>query len=111
MTCKLVFRPSFERSIKHLKKRYRNVAADLVVAFASIDADPTVGAVIPRDYAVRKLRVASRDMRRGKSGGFRLLYFLHDTQEELRAYILLLYAKSEREDVSFSELAALIKDI
>jgi mRNA-degrading endonuclease RelE of RelBE toxin-antitoxin system len=71
VTCKFVFLSRFDRAVKQLKKQYRQITADLEVALESIEQNPEIGAVIPRDYAVRKLRVTSRDMQRGKSGGFR----------------------------------------
>ena len=81
MTSKFVYMPLFERAIKHLKKRYRNIIADVEKALEIIETDSDKGTVIPNDYAVRKLRVASRDMQRGKSGGYRLLYRLSETSD------------------------------
>jgi len=68
--------PRFERAVKRLKKPYRHITDDLTKSLETIEENPAVGTVIPDDYLVRKLRVASKDMRRGKSGGFPLLYKL-----------------------------------
>lgn len=111
MSYRLIVRQSSRKSVKRLKKRYRNVTSDVAVAFDSILADPQLGTVIPRDFAIRKLRVASRDMRRGKSGGYRLLYLLKDKSDETWIYALELYAKSERDDVTQPELKDLLEGI
>src|SRR5215510_8173201 len=108
MTSKFVFMPSFERSFKQLKKRYRHVKDDLTQVLESIEANSSVGTVIPQDYGVRKLRVASQDMQRGKSGGFRLLYLLSGEETEgFIIYLLLLYAKTEWSDVTMEHLKRL----
>ena len=95
-----------------LKKRYPKVTSDLIKAFEDIEANPLVGVVIPEDYSIRKLRVASRDMQRGKSGGFRLLYKLRSHENEFTIAVLLyLYAKVDQSDVSVEFLATLDDDI
>ena len=112
MISKFVYMPRFERAVKQLKKRYRNLIDDIEKILEIMEAEPTSGTVIPNDYAVRKIRVASRDMQRGKSGGYRLLYFLSETQDQdLIAYLLFIYAKTDQEDVSLTQLEALIEDI
>jgi mRNA-degrading endonuclease RelE of RelBE toxin-antitoxin system len=108
--CKFVFLSRFDHAVKHLKKQYRQITLDMEAALESIEQNPEIGVVIPRDYSIRKLRVASRDMQRGKSGGFRLLYKLENTTgEEYIAYLLLVYAKVDQADVSLKELRDLIQ--
>lgn len=103
--------PRFERSLRKLKKRYPQITADLKSAFAEIETNPHAGVVIPDDFAIRKLRVASSDMQRGKSGGFRLLYKLIDENTTLKAILLFLYAKVDREDVTLALLETLLSEI
>jgi mRNA-degrading endonuclease RelE of RelBE toxin-antitoxin system len=110
VTCKFVFLPQFEHAVKVLKKQYRKISADLETALGMIEQDPEIGSVIPRDYAVRKVRVASRDMQRGKSGGFRLLYKLEAADEgDFIAYLLFVYAKADQADISLRELGDLLR--
>ncbi len=112
MTSKFVFMPRFERSVKQLRKQYRHIPDDLTEALASIEDNLTIGSVIPQDYMVRKLRVRSRDMRRGKSGGFRLLYKLSaEDSQDVIVYLLFVYAKSDQEDVTSAELKGLVDDL
>ena len=112
MTSKFLFMPRFERSVKQLKKQYRHITDDLAEALTSIEDNLSVGSVIPQDYMVRKLRVKSRDMRRGKSGGFRLLYKLsaEDSQDTI-VYLLFVYAKSDQEDVTSAQLKGLVENL
>lgn len=99
--------PRFERSLKKLTKRFPHLKTDLKKAFAEIETEPTTGNVIPDDFNIRKLRVSSTDMQRGKSGGFRLLYKLVTSEDTLTATLLFIYAKSDQEDVSSSLLKTL----
>ena len=54
----------------------------------------------------KKLRVRNSDMRKGKRGGYRLIYSV-DTSAEMIAP-LMLYTKSHKPDISKKELKALI---
>jgi hypothetical protein len=50
-------------------------------------------------------------MQKGKSGGFRLLYKLSADEEDLKATLLYIYAKTEQTDVSTLFLNALNDDV
>ncbi len=58
----------------------------------TLAADPKAGALIPGLGGIRKLRFAPAG--RGKSGAFRVIYYLLDDNTPLLA--LLLYAKNEQ---------------
>ena len=62
---------------------------DLITILA---ANPRAGAMIPGLGGIRKLRFAPEG--RGKSGGFRVIYFLLDDDSPVLA--LLLYGKNEQ---------------
>ena len=110
MPYKIVLTDSFKRSLKRLQKRYPQAKADVKEAVGSLLQNPQAGVIIPRGSGVRKLRVRNSNLQRGKSGGYRLLYFSSETPEPA-IYLLLLYAKSDQADVSLSELSALLDDL
>ena len=58
-------------------------------------------------YAVYKARVKSSDLKRGKRGGYRVLYYLKAFE---RIVLLTIYAKTEREDLSIAEIRRIVKD-
>lgn len=71
---------------------------------------PIAGVVIPRSGGLRKVRWSRAGM--GKSGGVRVIYYL--VPDRGRLYLMTVYAKSEREDLTPKELkkfAKLAKDI
>ncbi|MDZ7591977.1 MAG: type II toxin-antitoxin system RelE/ParE family toxin [Rubrivivax sp.] len=66
-------------------------------------AHPTAGDLIEGTGGVRKLRWA-RDGR-GKSGGVRVIYYFHS--EAMPLYLLTMFAKNERANLSKAERNAL----
>jgi mRNA-degrading endonuclease RelE of RelBE toxin-antitoxin system len=61
--------------------------------------DPLAGSVIPGLGGIRKLRFAPAG--RGKSGAFRIIYYVPGGDEPILA--LLIYGKNEQEDIPRSE--------
>lgn len=110
MSYKVVLTQSFKQSVKRLGKRFRHVKDDVRVAIESLERIPQLGSQIPGGDEVRKLRVANSDLTKGKSGGYRLLYKLTELPEPT-LYLLLLYAKSDQEDVTRDELRQLLDDL
>jgi hypothetical protein len=64
---------------------------------------PNLGALIQHSGGLRKVRWALSG--RGKRGGVRIIYYWAPAQQQL--LILFIYAKSERDDLSPSQLKAL----
>ncbi len=61
-----------------------------------IARNPEAGDVVPATGGVRKIRW--RRQGSGKRGGVRVIYFYHSTNAPL--FLLMVYAKAVREDVS-----------
>lgn len=76
MSYEVVLCDSFKRAVKYLEKRYPSVKDDVRNAIRRVLETPDAGDVIPGGHGVRKLRVANSDQRKGKSGGYRVLYYL-----------------------------------
>lgn len=64
---------------------------------------PGAGDLIPGSGGLRKLRVALPG--RGKRGGARLIYFWDKPRDQI--YLLLLYPKNERADLTRAQLKML----
>jgi mRNA-degrading endonuclease RelE of RelBE toxin-antitoxin system len=57
------------------------------------------------DYLVFKLRVRNSDIQKGKSGGYRLIYYLKISTTII---LLTIYSKSEQDDIAVSDLQQII---
>ncbi|WP_127716056.1 type II toxin-antitoxin system RelE/ParE family toxin [Halobacteriovorax sp. HLS] len=69
--------------------------------------DPSRGDVIAGTGGVRKFRVSDKSRRKGKRGGFRILYV--DLPKCKITYLLFLYNKDELENISSHQKKALRK--
>lgn len=89
-----------QQDIKRLKRKYRRAEAELRAALERLESDPHHGDLIPGLASVRKLKIASRDIRGGKGRGFRLITFWRQD----RLYVVWVYAKPERKTVTPAEI-------
>lgn len=74
--------------------------------------NPDVGSVIPGTGGLRKARIADPSRGKGKRGGYRVIYF--DLPRVERTYLLALYDKDEKADISADEkriLRALVNEL
>ncbi len=91
-----------------MRRKYPQIQSDIESAIEILLLHPSLGVLIPHTPSVRKLRVPSSDMARGKRGGFRLLYLLDIKNTCIT--LLFVYAKSIHEDISQKEIETLVKE-
>ncbi|PJC74512.1 MAG: hypothetical protein CO012_05975, partial [Syntrophobacterales bacterium CG_4_8_14_3_um_filter_49_14] len=56
-----------------------------------------------------KVRVASSDVKKGKRGGYRLIYFWK--AGEMKIYLLVAYFKGEKAEITKKEIETLLKKL
>ncbi len=91
-------------------KRYRSIRADLQEIIQTLQVGDFVGdrlTGIGNGYVVLKVRVKNRDLKKGKSAGYRLIYQVESPTSVL---LLTIYAKSDREDISASEVREILSE-
>jgi mRNA-degrading endonuclease RelE of RelBE toxin-antitoxin system len=98
----------FFRNLRRLSKKYRRVEADVDELYVQLEAGERPGERLQGldPYVIYKVRVASRDMQRGKSGGFRIIYYI-ETEEIL--LLVTIYSKTEYADIDEETIRAIIK--
>jgi len=78
--------PTFERDLKRLGRRYRRIRSDLEPLIEQLVAGETPGDRLQGVPAVAyKVRLTNRDARRGKSGGYRVIYCLPANERIFRS--------------------------
>ena len=98
----------FTKNIKTLKKRYPNIKADVESVINEIRQGSFLGdRVAHTGYIVFKARIKNRDIKKGKSAGYRLIYQLESQDSAL---LLKIYAKSDVSDISATEIKAIIAE-
>jgi mRNA-degrading endonuclease RelE of RelBE toxin-antitoxin system len=100
--------PEFEAKFKALKKRYRRIQADIKPVFEDLEAGLVLGDQFPGfDSVIMKVRVKNSDAQRGKSGGYRLIYWILSTEIIV---MLDIYSKTDQENVTVNEVRQIIKN-
>jgi len=102
------FTPEFKRNLRALSKRYHHIRSDIEPILNQLQAGIFVGDQIPHTgYTLYKVRVRNRDAQRGKSGGYRLIYYLQTPQSVI---LITLYSKTEQSDISATNLRRIIRE-
>jgi len=102
--------PPFDKAVKRLTKKYRHIKQDLQVLVGTLSANPLAGVAIPGfAHQVWKIRLASSDIRAGKRGGYRVIYAI--SREARTCYLMYIYSKPEKADVSAREIEALLVEL
>lgn len=105
-TIEIRLTPEFQTKFKALKKRYRNIQSDIKPIFEQLENGLVLGDQFSGiDAVVVKVRVKNSDAKRGKSGGYRLIYWL---ASPTLIIMLDIYSKSDQENVTAHEVRQII---
>ena len=100
--------PVFSRNLRDLAKKYRNIRNDIKPVVEQLEQGDLPGDQIPGvGYAVFKLRVRSSDIQKGKSGGYRLIYYVKTSTGII---LLTIYAKSEQVDIAAKDIQNIVAE-
>lgn len=90
--------PRFKKDLRELAKRYRSIRSDIQPLIEQLQAGETPGDRIAGvKYQVFKVRLKNSNIQKGKSGGYRVIYYVKTEREITLATI---YSKSDISDVS-----------
>lgn len=99
----------FRKAFLRLRKKYRHIDDDVNPLIVQLQRGETPGKQIQGvGYTVFKVRVQNTDAQRGRSGGYRVIYYIKTVEYVILTYI---YAKSERADISADELRRIVAEI
>ncbi|MEG3894937.1 MULTISPECIES: type II toxin-antitoxin system RelE/ParE family toxin [unclassified Microcoleus] len=99
--------PEFQRKLRTLAKKYRQVQADLHPILEQLQLGAFLGDQIPGiGSMVMKVRLKNSNIQKGKSGGYRLIYWI--SSPEL-IVLLDIYSKSDQQDTEVGEIRQIIK--
>ena len=110
MKFEIIFTNSFKRRLKKLKKKYPHIKEDLKDLLVKIEEGELPGDSVPGLFnKVYKVRCASSDMKRGKSGDYRVIYYLEGLDKSI--YLLTIYSKAERENIPVDLIVEVLKEL
>ena len=99
--------PYFDRQAKRLARKFKSFKKELAELFDSLETDPTQGTAL--GYDCYKIRIAIKSKGKGKSGGARAITHVIAVREHV--YLLTVFDKSEKDNISDKELQELLKMI
>jgi hypothetical protein len=94
----------FERQAKRLIKKYPSLKTELFQLIATLKENPNMGVSIGNNCFKIRIRMASKG--KGKSGGARVITNI--TVSGMKVYLLSIYDKSEKENLTDNELRGLL---
>ena len=96
------------RDLKHLRKKYPHVIDDVEGLIHQLEGGESPGNQVPGiGYTVYKVRLKSSDLSKGKSGGYRVIYYIRTPS---RIIIITVYVKNEQVDVTPEEIRRIIDE-
>ena len=100
----------FAAFTKRLQALAKEQADDVLLEIQSdLLANPGRGKVVEGAAGVRKARVANPARGKGKSGGFRYLYFYIEREGQI--FLLMIFSKEEQDDLTGEQKKKLAKAI
>ncbi len=89
---------TFQKCLKILKKKFRRIKDDIVDIIRRLESDAPLGDPVPGwDREIWKVRAASSDIKKGKSGAFRIIYLFKEN--DCKVYLLTIYFKGDKEGI------------
>lgn len=94
----------FERQAKRLLKKFPSFKSELAILIQDLKDNPLLGTDLGNNCFKIRLAIASKG--KGKSGGARVI--THFTISDSTVYLLTIYDKSDRDNISDKELNELL---
>lgn len=97
----------FEKELRKLAKKYPSLKKEFATLISKIISNPETGTFIGNHCYKIRISIASKN--KGKRGGARVITYLYIQTETV--YLLTIYDKSEKENVSDKELEIMVQSL
>ncbi len=104
MSYSIIALPPFERALKWLSKKFPSLKNDFDIFIDELTNNPTQGTPLGKDCYKIKFAITSKE--KGKSGGARIVTCAKLVKSKI--YLMAIYDKSEKENISEQELDRLL---
>lgn len=105
----IIFSKRFFKDAKKLKKKYKNLEKDLLGFVDLLESGKASGDRLQGfvGFAVYKARIKNSSVEAGKSGGFRVVYYV---KRAAVTYFITIYSKSDKKNVDTGEIYKILKE-
>ena len=97
----------FSKEIKRLIKKFPSLKSEFANLISLLSENPTTGTSLGENCF--KIRIAIASKNKGESGGARIITYL--MLKDKSVFLLTIYDKAEKQNVSEKELKEMIKEI
>lgn len=105
------FADEFEKELYRLSKKYRHIKKDIKPIIDELEQGNLSGnrlSGFASDIYIYKVRAKNSNVKKGKSGGYRLIYLVESEKSSI--LLLTIYSKSEQADISNKQLKSIIQE-
>jgi mRNA-degrading endonuclease RelE of RelBE toxin-antitoxin system len=100
---------SFTKELNRLVRKYPSVLIEIEGLIVQLKQDERLGDLIPNvGYEVYKVRIKNTSANRGKSGGFRVIYYVRLADNVV---MLTIYSKTEQNDITPNDIRQRLNQI
>lgn len=101
--------PQFKRDLRTLSKKYRHVRSDVQSIIERLEGGELPGDRIPGtgSQEIFKVRVKNSDIKKGKSAGYRVIYYLQTSTSRI---LITIYSKSETANISAEKIIKIVSE-
>lgn len=105
----ILLTPRFKKDLAKLAKRYRSIRQDITHLIDQLQAGTTPGDLISGiKYQVFKVRLKNSNIHKGKSAGYRVIYYL---KTQTKIILVTIYSKSDQTDIANKTIEEIIQDL
>jgi hypothetical protein len=105
MNFNVIVTSGFKKHAKSIAKKHRSLKTDIKELIDSLEKEPTQGEPLGKDCYKVRMAIASKG--KGKSGGSRVITCVKVVEQDV--YLLTIYDKSDKENISDKELDNLLR--
>ena len=103
----VAYTPEFKRSLRKLARKYRNIQTDVKPVITKLQAGDLIGDQIAETgHTLFKARIRNSDLQKGKSSGYRLIYWLNTSKNII---LVTIYSKLDQGDISTKDMRRIIR--
>jgi len=104
----VAFTPEFKRNLRGLAKKYPHIRSDVQPIIEQIQRGEFIGDQVKgTGYTIFKVRIRNSDVSRGKSGGYRVIYYLRTATAVI---LVTIYSKTEQSDISAAKIRNILSE-
>ena len=104
----VLFTPEFKRNVRALAKKYHHIQSDVRPIIEQIQRGKFIGDQIQgTGYTIFKVRIRNSDVSHGKSGGYRVIYYLKTSTAVI---LVTIYSKTEQSDISSVKIKKILSE-